>query len=275
LNISNSVGAPSKWIETFARFGLSAKGAVYCITGILAFMAAFQIGNATEKDAGKREIFKTIEEQPFGMWLIAAIGVGLVFFCFWRFFQAIRDTEHKGSDVKGLGKRLAYLFSGIAYSGLALYAIKYFLNQQKSSGGGSRQRLVQDILEKPLGQVLVVVLALIIAGVGIYQLYFAISGKYKKYVESSGLKHEYKSLILRSGKVGHIARGIVWLIIAWLFMKAALQNNSNEVGGADTAFHWLKTSPFGSYLLGAVAVGLICYGFYMFVRARYQPVSTR
>ncbi len=273
MNISSPIEAPAKWMETFARIGLSAKGIVYCISGILAFMAAFRLGNATEKDASKQQLFKTIEDQPFGMVLIVAIAIGLIFFCIWRFFQAIKDTEDKGADVKGLGKRFAYFSSGITYSGLAYYVIKVIFKKPQSSGGGKKQEMFQSIVDTSWGPWLITVLALILVGVGVYQVYFSLSGKYKKHIEETKIKKDYKTVLLRTGRIGYVARGVVWLILAWIFVKGAFNNNVQQVKGASTAFTWLKTSPYGSFLLGAMAIGLFCYGVFMFVRARYQPIG--
>jgi len=80
-------------------------------------------------------------------------------------------------------------------------------------------------------------------------------------------------MMIRAGKAGYIARGIVWVIIGWLFLKAALNSNPQQAGGTSSAFQFLETSSYGSYLLGAVALGLICYGIFMFMRAKYKALT--
>ena len=50
----------------FARLGLTAKDIVYCLFGLVAFMAVFEIGGKTEKDTSKGGIFQFILHQPFG-----------------------------------------------------------------------------------------------------------------------------------------------------------------------------------------------------------------
>ena len=88
------------------------------------------------------------------------------------------------------------------------------------------------------------------------------------------LKHELEEKMIKAGKFGYMARGVVWFLVGWLFIKAAMENNSQEAGGTGSAFQFLENSSYGSFLLGAVALGLICYGVFMFMRARYQPIST-
>lgn len=263
--------SPAKWTRVAARLGLSAKGVVYCLSGLIALMAALNLGSKSADDAGKEGVFSFIEDQPFGKWLMLAVGLGLICYTAWRWIQAFKDTEHKGSDKGGFGKRFGYFFSGLVYAGLGVYAINRFLGAGKSGGGN--EGWLSKLLQQPFGQWLVGIVAAITIGVGLYQIYRAFSGKYKKYV-SRGLHHGAAGWISKVGVVGYTARGIVWLILGWLFIKAALQANSKEANGSEAAFSWLQEGSYGSTLLAAIALGLICYGVFMFLRAKYQEIHT-
>lgn len=264
-----------QWVKRFARLGLAAKGVVYCLVGVLAFMAAFEIGGQSERDLDKRGVFRFILEQPFGQVLLALVAIGLVCYTLWRFTQAFLDNEHEGTDAQGIGRRLGYAFSGLVYGFLSYGSFRMVLGSRGSQGGGiSRQTLVREVLQKPFGQWLIGLVGLCIIGVGLYQIYRALSGKYLKKVQTAAIKSELKELIIRSGKIGYIARGIVWGLIGYLFIKAAMAANASEAGGSNRAFAFLENASYGSFLLGAVAVGLFCYGMFMFVRARYEVIST-
>ncbi|GEO03277.1 membrane protein [Adhaeribacter aerolatus] len=263
-----------QWTENFARFGMAAKGVVYSLVGALAFMAAFEINGNSEQGAGKQGVFQFILEQPFGKILLGIVTLGLVCYTIWRFIQAFMDSESKGADAKGIGKRIGYAFSGVIYGSLAFYAAKLVLGSGSSSGGGdSRQTLAGKLLEQPFGQWLVGIVAIVTMGMGLYQIYKAISGKYLKNVQTASIKSEIKDMLMKAGKVGYIARGIVWGIIGFLFLKAAMNSNAQEAGGTSSAFQFLEQS-YGSILLGAIAIGLVCYGVFMFVRARYEVINT-
>ncbi|MDQ4139530.1 MAG: DUF1206 domain-containing protein [Bacteroidota bacterium] len=268
--------AQPHWIALFARLGLTAKGIVYCLVGIMAFMAAFEIGGKSIQDTDKAGIFQFIQHQPFGKVLLGLIAIGLLCFTIWRFIEAFLDTEHKGKNAKGIGRRLGYVFSGIVYLGFAFYAGTTALGKStgQSASGNTEQTLVHQLLEKPFGQLLVGALALIIIALGIYQIYRAYSGEYLKKIQANHLRPQVQKLLLRAGKLGYTARGIVWGIIGFLFLKAALHANSSEAGGTQNAFSFLENSSYGSILLGAVALGLIGYGIFMFVRAKCEVIST-
>ncbi len=266
--IMNTIN-PSKWYETAARFGLSAKGVVYCLSGLIAVMAALHFGGNSVKDAGKGGVFGFIEDQPFGKWLLLVVAIGLVCYTIWRWIQAFKDTEHKGSDKKGFSKRFTYFFSGLVYASLAVYAMKIVLGNSSNSGGDKQQDWAAKLLDQPFGQWLVGIVAVIMIGTGLYQLYRAFSGKYKKYVKEA-LHHDTAGWVSKVGVAGYTARGIVWLILGWMFIKAAFHANAKEAGGSDEALGWLQQSSYGTILLAAVAIGLICYGVFMFLRAKYQ-----
>jgi hypothetical protein len=273
INISPHIpSAPPKWVENFARVGLTAKGVVYCLFGILAFMAAFELGGKSTESASQQGVFQFVLEQPFGKWLLGIIALGLICYVIWRFIQAIQDTNREGTDAKGMFKRLRYTFSGLVYAGMAYIAANLALGNGGGSGGDSRQTLARELLQQPFGQWLVGILAVGTIAAGFYQLYYGYSEKYKEKVRSSALKSDIEGKMIRAGKVGYIARGIVWLIIGWLFLQAALQSNPQEAGGNSRAFAFLEDASYGSFILGAVALGLICYGVFMFMQAKYQPV---
>lgn len=266
---------PPEWVENFAKFGLTAKGVVYCLVGIIAFMAAFELGGQSTESAGKSNILKTIQDLPAGNVILGVVALGLLCYAIWRFIQAVKDTENKGTDAKGVGMRLRYVFSGLVYAALAFLAGRMVLgNSGGGSGGDTRETLAAKLLEQPFGQWLVGILAVGIMITGIYQIYYGYSEKYKKKVQSSGLKHEVEHQMIRAGKVGYMARGVVWLVIGYLFLQAALKSSAQQAGGSSDAFQLIENASYGSFILGAVALGLICYGVFMFMRAKYQPVNT-
>ena len=268
MNLSSVI--PQKtagWVKPLAITGLVSKGLVYCLLGILAFMAAFEINGQKDDKADKEGVFEFVQERTGGNLILALIAIGLFCYSAWRFMEAIRN--HNGKK-KSIGKRLRYLFSGLIYLSLAAFAVKMLSGKKNKQGSNDTQDMVAELLDKPFGQWLVVITALSIAAVGFYQAYYGIAEKYKKHLGGLGSGAGSGKLLLRSGKIGYVSRALVWLLIAFLLLKAAVHSNSKEAGNSGNAFQFLENSPFGSYLLGLLAVGLICYGVFNFIRARYD-----
>ncbi|MDQ3101157.1 MAG: DUF1206 domain-containing protein, partial [Bacteroidota bacterium] len=145
------------------------------------------------------------------------------------------------------------------------------------SGGGdgdSRQFVVSKILQQPGGQWIVGAIALFFIGYGIYQIYRALSGKFKKHVNQWQMSNKERSVYMRIGRLGFIARGIVLGVIGFLFIKASIASNASQAQGTEGAFQFLHDSGYGPWLMGSVAFGLFAFGVFCVVQARYRNIET-
>ena len=255
------------WFEKFARFGLASKGAVYLLMGTLSVLAAF--GLSREK-GDKEQAFKLIYDQPFGKVILVAIAVGLLGYVMLRTFQAIKDTENKGNDAKGILNRIGYGMSALLYIAIGAYALKLVFGNGGDEGGDSRQFVVSKILTYPAGEYIVGIAGLIGIGMGIYQIARGISGRFMKKVNllNSNMKDAFKS----AGTIGYISRGIVLGIIGYFLIRAAYASNPEQAQGTRAAFDFLQNE-FGSLMMAVVALGLAGYGVFCFVKAKYQKID--
>ena len=251
-----------QWLQRFARFGFASIGVVYCLMGFLTVMAALGLSS---KKADKSEAFKFIYDQPFGKIMLVAIALGMMGYVMFRIFQAFLDTEKKGNDAKGITSRLSYASSAVIYSSLIIYAIK--LASGNPGSGDKREFFVSKVMTYPMGEWIVGIAALVIIGIGINQIYLGLSKKFMKHVRlySSSFQQGFQ----KAGMIGYVARGIVLSIVGYFLLRAAIDSNPREANGTREAFDFLQQN-FGNLLMSVVALGLIAYGVFMFVRARHQ-----
>lgn len=59
-----------------------------------------------------------------------------------------------------------------------------------------------------------------------------------------------------------------------LAIKGARNHDPNEIQGIDGALRELASQPYGTYILGVVAVGLIAYGLYWAFNTRYRRICS-
>lgn len=261
-----------KWIAHYARIGIAAKGVVYILVGVLAAMAVFGLGG---QNGGRKGALKTISAQPFGQILLGTVIIALLGYVVWRMIQAFRDPDGNGTDSEGIIKRSGFFISGLVYLFFAFSGLRMLLPNLGSGSGnggsnsGGRELLVAKVLQQPFGQWLVGIGAAIVIGKGIYQLYRAFSGKFKRTIKEEEMSEKERATFMRMGRIGYGARGIVLGVIGYFLIQAAIQADPGEAKGTEGAFDFLSTTG-GPYLMGVVAIGLAVYGVFMFFKSKYR-----
>lgn len=260
---------PSTWVERLARWGYATKGIVYGLIGMLALTAAFGLGGQTTDSNGA---LQTISRQPFGQFLLILLTIGLLGYALWRFIECFQDPEHKGSDAKGILTRIGYAISGLIYAGLAFTSAKLVIGAG-SGNSNSQQDWTARILAQPFGQWLIGTIGAIIIGMAFYMFYKAYKTKFQRELDLRELDSNQEKVIINICRFGIAARAIVFVIIGFFLIQAARFSNANEVKGIDGALQTVGQQPFGKVLLSLVALGLVAYGIYMAVQARYKRLE--
>jgi hypothetical protein len=260
--------AARPWIERLARYGYAAKGVVYILIGTLAAIGAFKGG---ESPTDSRGALTQIVGQPYGRVILCVIAAGLAGYALWRIVQALRDTEEKGKDWKGLSIRAGYACIGVVYAGLSYSAVRLVFGHGAGKGSDETTRgWTAFALTFPLGRWLVALAGLCVIGFGLWQCYKAFTAKFRRKWKRHEMSEHARSLATRAGQVGLLARGVVFGIIGLFLIEAAWRARAEEARGIGGALRALEQQPYGPYVLGAVALGLVAYGLYMFVEARYR-----
>ena len=257
-------------METFARFGYAAKGFVYGAVGILALMAAFSLGGDTTGTTGA---LQAIAEQSFGKLLLASIALSLVGYVIWRFIQAIQDPGNKGKDASGILARLGYVFSGIAYIGVAANAALLAFGSSSGGGGNSKQDWTAMVMQQPFGRWLVGIAGAVTVGIGFWRLYQAYKIKFRKKLNLAELSSQQQDWLVNISRFGIAARGVVFVMIGFFILQAAKNYDPDKVKGLDGALFTLTQQPFGKALLALMALGLVSYAIYLLLQARYRRIK--
>ena len=270
-----AVREASPWVEALGRVGHAAIGLVYATIGMLAAQAALGRSGGTTDSYGA---LAWLVQRPYGHALLVALAVGLAGYAAWRVVQAVLDTDSKGSDPKGLATRVVYAGIGATYAALALSALRLGLEWADGDGGGG-DATAQDwtawLLSQPFGQGLVVAVGLGVVGVGLFQFYLVYTEKFCGPPRMAEMSGSQERQVRALGRVGYAARGVAFAIIGLLLAAAGLHARPEEARGLGGALATLAEQPFGPWLPGAVAVGLVAYGAFMLVQARYRRIVIR
>ena len=264
--------ANDNWKERAGRVGHVAKGVVYGVAGVLTLLAAFNMGG---QKAGKIQVIEFLQKQPFGNVLLILMAIGLACYAFWRFVQSVQDPQDEGTDTKGKVKRTGYFISGVLYLALGVYAVL-----QISGGGGSsgqsQQGIIASLLQSKFGVFVVILIAVGLFAKAIYQFYRVYKGDFTQNLRPVEIPYsKAESIIKNAGYAGFIARGVLVGIVGYFFLQTALQSNPGTIQGSSGAFSFIQQSTSGPWLMALIAAGLVCYGVFMFVVARYKRFYAR
>lgn len=251
-------------LRKIARTGYIAKGVIYAVIGSLTFMAAINLGG---EKAGKEEVLAFIEKQHLGSTLLLLLAIGLFCYAIWRFAQALVDPQSKnGNKSKNKGQRFALFLSGVSYAGLA--GISVLRAGGTASGSGIKN---SSILTTEKGLWILAAIGLIFAGRGIYQITRLFKTNFNKKFDFESMTDEKKRKIIKnSAYMGMTSRAIIFLIIGFFALKAAITTNLSEIKNTSEVFRFIETSTWGSFQLGMISVGFIGYAIYMFLSAKYR-----
>jgi hypothetical protein len=242
--------------ELLARLGFASRGLMYILIGFLALRSG-----RSEDGAGVLRYLSGGGERD---WLLAAMALGFLGYALWRLLDAWQDGEGHGDGAKGAAARLGAAASGLAHLGFAVLAAKLALG----SGGGSgdaAQDNAGKALELPGGWLLLVVLGALLAATGLYQLVKAAKGKYLETLAPGAAGQPW---VQWAGRLGYAARGLVFLIVGWFFWRAGREARETAAGGIGQALDSLPPS-----LQTAVAAGLLIFGIFSLVEARYRRIN--
>jgi MFS family permease len=256
-------------MEKLARFGLVAQGISFALVAVLAIeLALGKGGKATSREGA----LQTIAHSGIGRVTVFVLAFGFGAYALWRLAQVVlgHDVEEKGGREKW-GKRLSSLGKAAIYGGLCWAAFSIALGKH-GGGGGKEQEATKGILGWPGGRWIVFAIAIAIAGAALWNLYRAVSGKYKDSLKEGQMSARELKWTTRIAFIGLTSRAVVFGLISWFFFKAAADYDAKKARGLDGALRKLANAPYGTVLLSVVAAGLFAFGLFCLIQARYREV---
>lgn len=267
--------ASHPWVKNLARIGLAAIGVVYLLVGVLAFQLALGPGGGGGGSPDQQMALQQIQAAPLGRVLLGLIALGLFGYLVWRLTEAFADLEGEGDAPKGLAKRAGHAINGVAYGAIGLQAALLAAGRASGQGGSSQQEWTARLMGLPLGRWLVALGGLVVIGYGLYQIYEAWQQKYRDRLMYEQLSPAERRWVDPLSQIGLVAHGVVLGLIGLFLLQAAYRFNPQEAQGLAGALNEIASQPFGSWLLGAMGIGLIGYGCSKLAEARYHRVLAR
>lgn len=244
-------------LTTLTRLGFAARGLLYLVIGFLILRTG-----RTEDTSGALSVLA----EGGGRTLLILMIAGFLAYGLWRLSDALFNIERHESGKKGVAERGGAAASGVVHLFLAWQAIRLVQHAGSSGSGGSgTQENAQTALQLPGGQLVLILAGLVLLVVGLVQLKKAWKAEFLKHLDPRVAGQPWARY---TGQGGYAARGLVFLISGAFLTAAGFKEQAGEAGGMEEALTWL-TSPWDSI----VAVGLLLFGLYSLIEARYRVLN--
>jgi hypothetical protein len=128
------------------------------------------------------------------------------------------------------------------------------------------------VLGWPGGTWLVGIAGVIIVGVGLQQGYKGVKRDFLERSKTEQMGPHMERLFTVVGVFGHVARMVVFGLMGYFLIRAAIDYDPDKAVGLDGALAALGHASYGPLLLGVVAAGLVGFAGYSLLDARYRRV---
>lgn len=266
--------ANSDWVDRLARLGFVSRGVVYAVIGLLALNIAWR-GTSGDASASKEGALREIAERSFGRTLLLVLAVGLAGYALWRLSEAAWGKRDEDDEAKRSAKRLLSAGKAGAYLVLLASTLRFVAEGPSAAGGGGdeqEQTMTARVLDWPGGRALAIAVGIGLLGGGLYVVYRAVAQKFDKRLDTSDMGPITGRVVDVAGTCGLIARGLVFALVGFVLVKAALDHEPQEAKGIDGTLKLIAAQTYGTVLLTATALGLIAYGIYSLAEARYRQL---
>ena len=263
-----SSGIGVRLLEGLMRFGYIVRGVLYVIPGVLALRL---VTGREEMEMTPAAAIHAIAHQPFGRVMVVAIAIGLVGYTLWGMSRALFDSLGKGHSWHGLAQRFGYATSALAYGGLVIGTVHLLQHAADHSTNWALR-----LRELPLGAWVLGAIGIgWIIGAGLLQIVSGWRRTFERDLELERRSEAERRAASILGRVGLISRGVVFTVIGILLVASAARASQPEGTSMNSALLEILRQPFGRVFLIAAAIGLIAFGGFSVMCARWMRVHLR
>lgn len=256
---------PFRWL---VRVGFLSRGITYGLIGGIALALAVGAGSAPASPNPEGAL-TLIASSPAGRAALVVIAAGLLTYALWKIGRGLFGHGPEGGGDPSLKERVGNIGGGVAYLAFFGVAVRV-LAGTGGSGSGEQKQAAHGILGWPGGQVLVGIAGAVLVAVGLVQVYGAARARFVDDIKLDQMSDAEYGAFVGLGGIGLVARALVFALVGYFLIRTAVEFNASKALGVDGALAEVHRQAYGPWLLALVAAGLLAFGLFSLLEARYR-----
>ncbi|WP_394213995.1 DUF1206 domain-containing protein [Brachybacterium vulturis] len=252
--------------QAVARGGFVMSGLVHVLIGVITLRMAF---GGSSQDADQSGALQAVASAPGGNIVLWIGGIAMVALVLWHLAEAWFGARWKRGAATRIGHVVTTLGKAVVYAALAVTALRFAAGGGTDSGQQTSQ-LTAGLMGSAGGRIAVVVVAAVVFGIGCFHVYKGASRGFGDDLRVPEGQQIARAIVV-TGVLGYIGKGIALLAVGLMFGWAALGADPERATGLDGALQAIAALPAGGVALAVVGAGLLLYGLFAMLRARYAP----
>jgi hypothetical protein len=252
-----NVACRSPILRTLGKVGYAARSVVFAVLGVLVIMTGFGLKRSHNDPVGALD---EIASAPFGHILSGIVGIGLVAYVLWNLAVGILTARTRA--IVGVG----YALTGIFYAPLAWASLVLAFGAPASGPlhfGG--------LFSSENGGPIVLAIGIALAVAAIIQLVIGLGRTFAEPLDLRSLPSRARNVIVALGAFGFVARGALFGLVGGCLVRAFVNGRADEAYGPDRAIDVVLTLPHGVVFLLPMGIGLVAFGMFSLIAARFLP----
>jgi Domain of Unknown Function (DUF1206) len=273
-----AAGTTGRWLRAVSQFGLVSRAAVYLLVGYLSLRLAFAVHGRTSEPASGTGAVQEAARHSLGQVPLLLLAGGFACYALTQLLEAIFRPPHASSAIHRWRQRVASTWGCLLYSAFCASTVSLLVAIRRPAGTAeSEQRqdvaITAFLLRTGSGR-----LGLLLAGILVVVVGFELGRRSVRLTFqerfTTQLRPRLFGTVARAlGAFGCVARATVFVIVGVFILKAGVLGDPGQTKGLDATFRSVARSAYGQITLAGLALGLISYGLYCLLEARYRDLT--
>jgi hypothetical protein len=246
------------------RAGFLARGLTYALIGAIAI--ALAVGAGTGAAPNQQGALSLVARAPLGGVALGLIAAGLGAYALWKLALAVFGAGPEGAGSRKAFDRVSNLAAAVVYGAFCALAVRVLAGDAGNQTAQQR-RTASGVLGWPGGREIVAAVGAVLLAICAHQVRDGVTGRFARDSKTSEMGAREKHAFLLLGRIGIVARALVFGLSGYFLIRSAIDFRVGGVG-LDGTLANVHHQPYGNVLLVLAGAGLGLFAAFSVLEAR-------